>query len=178
MNITIFCSAHDVREPYTSAAKEFAGLLAKKGHVLVWGGSNKGTMKAIADAAQEAGGKIIGISVEHLKMNARSNADEMFIAKDWPERRAILLARGDAVAALPGGIGTLDEITEVLEYKKQDMHKKPIVFLNTAGFYDGFEIQMERMDKGGFLPKALAEYAYFADTPEEAMTYIEARVRP
>src|SRR5512140_1823626 len=112
MNITIFCSANDVGEPYTSAARELATLLAKGGHTLVWGGSNKGTMKEIADAAQAADGRIVGISVESLRAAARPNADEMIVTGSWPERRAMLLARGDAVVVLPGGIGTLDEATE------------------------------------------------------------------
>jgi uncharacterized protein (TIGR00730 family) len=129
-------------------------------------------MKVIADAAQEAGGRIVGVSVEPIKARARQNADEMIIAKSWPERRATLLARGDAIAVLPGGIGTLDEITEVLEYKKQEQHDKPIVFLNIDGFYDGFKTQLERMDREGFLPKALSEYLFFADTPQAAMEYI------
>jgi len=173
MNITVFCSANDVGPRYTAAAEEFATLLAQRGHALVWGGSDRGTMKVIADAAQAAGGKIIGISVDPIKEAARPNADEMVIEKTWPERRASLLARGDAIVVLPGGIGTLDEATEVLEYKKQALHSKPVVFLNLAGFYDGFRTQMERMDREGFLPRALADYLYFASSPEEAMRYIE-----
>ena len=173
MNITVFCSFRDVAEPYTAAARECATLLAQKGHTLVWGGSNSGTMKVIADAAQEAGGTIIGISVAPIKEKARTNADELIIAKDWPERRGLLLTRGDAVVVLAGGLGTLDEVTEVLEYKKQELHNKPVVFLNTDGFYDGFKMQLERMDREGFLPKKLAEYLFFADTPEEVMEYIE-----
>jgi len=173
MRVTIFCSFRDVGESYTNAAREFAALLAQRGHTLVWGGSNTGTMKVIADAAQEAGGKIVGISVEPIKEKARQNADEMIIAKDWPERRALLLERGDAVCVLAGGFGTLDEITEVMEYKKQELHRKPIVFLNTDGFYDGFKMQLERMEAEGFLPKKLAEYLFFARTPNEAISYIE-----
>ncbi|MBI4128960.1 MAG: TIGR00730 family Rossman fold protein [Parcubacteria group bacterium] len=173
MNITIFCSANDVGESYTNAAREFATLIAKQGNTLVWGGSNKGTMKVIADAAQAAGGKIVGISVEKLKAAARPNADEMVITKDWPERRSTLLKRADAIVVLPGGLGTLDEITEVMEYKKHNLHNKAIVFLNTIGFYDGFKKQLERMDAEGFLPRALSEFLDFADSPADAMRYIE-----
>ena len=176
MNITVFCSANDVDEAYASAARKFATMLAEKGHTLVWGGSNNGTMKVIADAAQEAGGKIVGISVELIREKARQHADEMIITKDWVERRATLLERGDVVVVLPGGIGTLDEITEVLEKKKHNLHDKPVVFMNTDGFYDGFKQQMERMDREGFLPKALHEYLHFADTPEDTMRYIEEHV--
>src|SRR3989344_412251 len=174
MNITIFCSMKDAGGPYTSAAREFATTIGENGHTLVWGGTNSGTMKVIADAAQAAGGRIVGITVEPIKQNARSEANEMIVEKTWPERRATLLARGDAIVVLPGGIGTLDEATEVLEYKKQDMHAKPIVFLNSGGFYEGFKLQLERMEKEGFLTKALADFLYFADTPEDAMRYIEA----
>lgn len=177
MNITVFCSMHDVGEPYTKAAREFSTLIGGQGHTLVWGGSNYGTMKVIADAAQASGGRIIGISVEPIKARARENADEMVIAKDWPERRATLLSRADAIVALPGGIGTLDEITEVLEYKKQEMHDKPVVFLNTDGFYDGLERQLKRMEKEGFLTRPLNEFVFFADTPKVAIDYINANAK-
>lgn len=174
MNVTVFCSAADVGPAYAAAAREFAALIARRGHTLVWGGSNNGTMRVIADAAQEAGGRIVGISVEPLRDRARPNADEMIVTRDWPERRALLLARGDAVAVLPGGLGTLDEATEVLEYKKQNLHAKPVVFLNIDGFYDGMRVQMERMDREGFLPRPVADYLFFAATAEEAVAYIEA----
>ena len=177
MNICIFCSASDVGEVYTKDARIFAADIAKRGHALVWGGSNKGTMKVIADAAQENGGRIIGISVEKLRADARPNADEMIITKDWPERKATLLGRADAIVVLPGGIGTLDEITEVMELKKHNLHDKPIVFLNTAGFYDGFKMQLNRMNDEGFLPGSLSDLLFFADTPEAAMAYIEDHAR-
>lgn len=176
MNICVFCSASDVGEEYTEAARELATRIANGGHTLVWGGSNKGTMKVIADAAQAAGGRIVGISVEKVRADARSNADEMVITRDWPERKATLLKRADSIVVLPGGIGTLDEATEVMELKKHDLHNKPIVFLDTQGFYDGFKLQMERMDKEGFLPKALSEFLYFARTPGEVMTYLTTHV--
>ncbi len=172
MNICVFCSASDVGKQYTDAAREFATLLARSGNTLVWGGSNKGTMKVVADAAQSVGGKIVGITMELLKANARPNADEMLLMKDLTERKAKLLERSDAIIALPGGLGTLDEITEVLELKKHNLHNKPVGLLNTSGFYDGFKTQLERMDAEGFLPRALPELIFFADTPEDAMRYI------
>ncbi|MDO8576048.1 MAG: TIGR00730 family Rossman fold protein [bacterium] len=174
MNICIFCSASDVDKKYTDAAHELSTLIARGGHTLIWGGSNKGTMKIIADAAQEAGGKIIGITMELLRTSARPNADEMLVMPTLGERKAKLLERSDAIVVLPGGLGTLDEITETMELKKHNVHNKAIVFLNTAGFYDGFKLQLERMDKEGFLPRALSEILFFAATPQDAMRYIEA----
>lgn len=175
MNICVFCSAQDVPEKYPRAARELATLIAQNGHTLVWGGSNQGTMKVIADAAQAAGGKIVGISMELLKEKARKNADEMIIAPTLAERKAKLLERADGIVVLPGGLGTLDEITEVLELKKQKLHNKPTAFLNTDGFYGGFKMQLERMDTEGFLPQRLAEYVSFEDTPQEAIDYLSSR---
>ena len=172
MNICVFCSASDVAERYTKPAVEFGQLIARGGHTLVWGGSDTGLMKVVASAAQENGGRIVGISVEMLRHKARTNADEMIITKDLSERKARMLERADALVVLTGGVGTLDEITETMEMKKQRLHEKPIVFLSTDNFYEGLKIQLQRMDADGFLPRSLDELVYFAATPEEAMGYI------
>lgn len=173
MNICVFCSASDVDEKYNDAAREFATLIGKRGHTLVWGGTDKGTMKIVADAAQGAGGKIVGVTFELLKKDARLKADEMLILKTLSERKAKILERADVIAVLPGGIGTLDELTEILELKKHGLHNKTVVLLNTDGFYDGFKMQLERMDREGFLPKALSEYLFFAVKPNDALQYLE-----
>lgn len=173
MNICVFCSASDVDAHYTDAAREFATRIAEGGHTLVWGGSDKGTMKVIADAAQSAGGKVIGVTVELLKATAREKADEMHVMSTLTERKAKLLEQADAIVVLPGGLGTLDEVTEVMELKKHSQHNKLVVFLNTSSFYEGLKTQLERMDTEGFLPRPLNDLVYFADTPEDAMRYIE-----
>ena len=174
MNVTVFCSMRDVAPEYMDAASDLATRIARGGHTLVWGGSNLGMMKGIADAAQNAGGKIVGISMEFFQDKARPNADEMIVVATLAERKALLLARADAIIALPGGFGTLDEITEVIELKKQGAHKKPIVALNTNGFYDGLKTQLERMEKEGFFFDTLANYVYFASTPEDTMEYLKS----
>ncbi len=79
------------------------------------------------------------------------------VTKDLAARKALLLARADAIVVLAGGPGTLDEATEVLELRKHGLHDKPVVLLNTAGFYDGLIIQLRRMDEEGFLPVPLGE---------------------
>jgi uncharacterized protein (TIGR00730 family) len=173
MNICVFCSAQDVAEKYQNAAREFATLIGKNNHTLVWGGSDMGTMKIIADAVEAAGGKLFGISLDAYKHNARPNVENMLKVMTLGERKTLLLEKSDAIVVLPGGLGTLDEVTEVLELKKQGAHDKPIVFLNTDGFYDGFKMQFERMDAEGFLPRALHEFLLFVDTPEAAMRYIQ-----
>lgn len=176
-HILIFCSANELEEKYTKPAKKFAKLLAKAGFHLVWGGSNTGLMKVIASEVQQNGGKIIGVSMELIKALARKDADEMIIAKDLRERKETMLARADAIAVLVGGIGTLDETTEVLELKKHRQHNKPIVVLNTENFYEGLKVQLQKMEDDGFLTRPLNEMIYFADTPEDAINYIKTALQ-
>jgi uncharacterized protein (TIGR00730 family) len=176
MNVCVFLSAADLAERYTGPAREFAKLLGDGGHTLVWGGSESGLMKVVADGVQEAGGRLVGVSVEFLRAKARQNADEMVIAPDLAQRKAELLRRSDAVVIMVGGTGTLDEATEILELKKHGLHAKPVVLLNSAGFYDGLEEQFRRMDAEGFLPLPLSELVYFAEDGPAAMAYLREHV--
>ncbi|WP_405722785.1 TIGR00730 family Rossman fold protein [Streptomyces sp. NBC_01537] len=173
MNICVFLSAADLDARYTEPAREFAELIGKGGHTLVWGGSDVGLMKVMADGVQENGGRLVGISVEFLAAKARRDADEMVIAADLAERKAQLLARSDAIVVMVGGTGTLDEATEILELKKHGMHAKPVVLLNTAGFYDGLKQQFARMEAEGFLPLPLTDLVLFAEDGASALAYIE-----
>jgi uncharacterized protein (TIGR00730 family) len=177
VNICVFLSAADLGAQYTVAAREFGKLIGEGGHTLVWGGSNVGLMKVVADGAREAGGRLVGISVEFLHDRARPDADEMVIARDLAHRKAELLVRSDAIVVMVGGTGTLDEATEILELKKHGLHTKPVVLLNTAGFYDGLKQQFRRMDAEGFLPLPLSELVYFAEDGQAAMAYLTDHVR-
>jgi len=174
MNICVFCSASDLPEKFTKPAVEFARLLAENGHTLVWGGSNVGLMRDIAAGVQEAGGKIIGVSMELLKATARPGSDEMIIAKDLGERKALMLDRSDAIVTLVGGTGTLDELTEVFELKRHGLHSKPIIILNTDDFYTGLHKQYLHMQAEGFLNRQapLDELVTFAKTPEEIIAIL------
>ncbi len=172
MNICVFCSANEIAEIYTKPADKLATLIGSGGHTLIWGGSDKGVMKIMASGVQKAGGKIVGISMEILREDARLDADEMIITKTLAERKALLLKRSDVIVVLVGGLGTIDEMTEILELKKHKVHEKPVVILNTDNFYEGLKTQFERMGAEGFLPRPLKELIYFADTPEEAIDYL------
>ncbi|WP_369262428.1 TIGR00730 family Rossman fold protein [Streptomyces sp. R35] len=173
MNICVFLSAADLDDRYTRPAREFAKLIGKGGHTLVWGGSDVGLMKVVADGVQEAGGRLLGVSVDFLAAKARAGADEMVIARDLAERKALLLEKADAVVVMVGGTGTLDEATEILELKKHGKTDKPVVLLNTAGFYDGLKVQFRRMEDEGFLPRPLADLVFFAEEPAAALAYLE-----
>lgn len=174
MNVCVFCSASELPEKYTEPAKKLARLLAENGHNLVWGGSNVGLMRDIAEGVQGAGGKLIGISMELLKNTARPNADEMIIAKDLGERKAIMLERCDAVVTLVGGTGTLDELTDVFELKRHRLHNKPIIVLNTDNYYAGLQQQLHHMQQEGFLNRQapLDDIIRFVQEPEEVIALL------
>lgn len=172
MNIGVFLSAADLGEQYTEPAREFGKLMGAGGHSLVWGGSDVGLMKVLADSVQEAGGRLVGVSVAFLQGRVRPQADEMVVTADLAERKAELLRRSDAIVVMIGGMGTLDEATEILELKKHGLHAKPVVLLNSAGFYDGLELQLRRMDAEGFLPLPLSQLVYFAQDGAAALSYI------
>ncbi|WP_037917476.1 LOG family protein [Actinacidiphila yeochonensis] len=176
MNVCVFLSAADLEPRYTEPAREFARLLGAGGHTLVWGGSETGLMKVVADGVQETGGRLVGVSVEFLRAKARADADEMVVAADLAERKAELLRRSDAVVVMVGGAGTLDEATEIIELKKHGLHAKPVVLLNSAGFYDGLEQQLRRMEADGFLPLPLSELVHFATDGAAALAYLQEHV--
>ncbi len=175
-NIAVFCSAQDVDEKYKKDARQFARLMVKNGYHLVWGGTDIGIMKVVADEVKNGGGKIYGVSMEVFHHLARKDADEMIIAKSLGERKAAMLEKSDAIIALVGGIGTLDEITDIIELRKTGHHNKPVIILNTDNFYEGLKIQIDRMRDEGFLKSNLKikldEFVYFAKTPQEAIDYI------
>ncbi|GIF95967.1 LOG family protein [Catellatospora citrea] len=176
MKICVFLSANDLDERYTGPTREFAELVGRGGHTLVWGGSDAGLMKVVADGVRAGGGRLAGFSVDFLRQFARDDADEMTYAKDLAERKALLLAAADAVVVLAGGLGTLDEATEALELRKHGLFDKPVVLLNTAGFYDGLILQLRRMDEEGFLPVPLADLVFIADTGADVLAHLEKAV--
>ncbi|MEU6220691.1 TIGR00730 family Rossman fold protein [Streptomyces sp. NPDC047022] len=173
MNICVFLSAADLDDRYTRPAQEFAKLLGKGGHTLVWGGADVGLMKVVADGVREAGGRLVGVCVEFLAARARADADEMVMAENLAERKRLLLEKADAVVIMVGGAGTLDEATEIMELKKHGHTDKPVVLLNTEGFYDGLKEQFRRMEDEGFLPRPLSDLVFFAEEPAGAMAYLE-----
>jgi len=178
MNVCVFCSSNDLEKKYIKPAAELARLLAESGHNLIYGGSDYGLMKVMANGMQAGGAQVVGVTIPVYAAHARKNADEMIIAKTLGERKAVILERSDAIVTLVGGIGTLDELTELLELKRQNHHNKAIVVLNTDGFWNGLRAQLQRMaDEKLFKPgenkhiptKTLDEFIRFVDTPAEVM---------
>lgn len=171
--ICVFCSINDVEKKYITDAEELSRLIGENGYDLVWGGANKGLMKVVADGVQNSGGRIIGVTSTLLEHKKRTNADEMIVVENISQTKELLRKKSNAIVLLAGGTGSLDEICEVLELKKHSLYTKPVVILNTNNFYEGLKIQLERMEREGFLQKKLSEFLFFADTPLQAIEYIK-----
>ena len=131
-------SSSGLRPEYGAAAKALGGVIAAKGLGLVYGGARVGLMGAVADAALEAGGVVIGVIPSRLvaKEIAHSGLTELRVVSSMHERKATMAELSDAFVALPGGWGTLEELFEVLTWMQLGLHRKPAGMLNVAGYYD------------------------------------------
>lgn len=177
-NICVFASAsNDLAEVYYKDAQMLGMLIAKLGFGLVYGGSRRGLMYACAGAVKHAGGKVYGIMPEKLANIGLANpedCDEFYITKGMRERKAKLDELSDAVIAIAGGFGTLEEISEMITQKQLGYSNKPIVILNTNGLYNPLVEFFESIINQGFADKELRNIYYVANSPEDALDYIRS----
>ena len=142
MNITVYCGAAEGTDPeFIVRAKELGTWMAAEGHTLIYGAGNSGMMGAVSDAFIEGGGRAIGVTPQFfvLAEETRDDLAEVVISDDMSARRSWMIEHGDAFIALPGGMGTLDEITEVMTYKRLGLLgrvNKPVMIYNVNGYYD------------------------------------------
>jgi len=137
--VVVYCGANVGHNPaYKAAAIEVGRTLAEQGIGLVYGGGGVGLMGAIADAALAAGGEVIGVIPEALKALEveHKGLSTMHVVPDMHSRKAMMLGLSDAVIAMPGGFGTMDELFEALTWSQLDYHRKLCGLLNVAGYYD------------------------------------------
>lgn len=154
MNIAVFCGANTGRDPgILHAAQEMGRTIAQRGMGVVYGGGHVGLMGAVADAALEAGGKVIGVIPGFMveKELAHQALTELIIVRDMHERKMRMHELSQAVVALPGGFGTMDEVFELLTWRQLGLHAKPIGVLNVNDFYTPLLEQVARMERDGFL---------------------------
>jgi uncharacterized protein (TIGR00730 family) len=153
--ICVFCGSnpgHDAR--FLAAARRLGEILAASRIGLVYGGGSTGLMGAIARSVRTHGGEIIGVMPKFLEGPERvfREADEIVITADMHERKRVMFERADAFVALPGGIGTLEELIEQLTWVQLRVHRKPILIANIAGFWDPLIAMFDHLRDGGFLP--------------------------
>ena len=137
--ICVFCSSSEsADDSYKAVATELGRAIGKRGIDLVYGGASIGLMGCVARGAHEEKGKVIGILPEFFRTKDIEylDVDELIVTKDMRERKAKMDGRSDAFIVLPGGIGTLEEAIEILSMRQLKLSDKPLVFINTQGFYD------------------------------------------
>jgi uncharacterized protein (TIGR00730 family) len=156
-SLCVYLGANTGAAPvYAAAASDLGTALAKNGVRLVYGGGAVGLMGVLARAVMENGGNVTGIIPQFLKDREvmLREVDDLIVTADMHERKRIMFQRADAFVALPGGIGTLEEVVEVMTWAQLDQHVKPVLIVNINGFWDPLVELFERMMKEGFLHKA------------------------
>lgn len=138
---------------FADAARAVGGWIGARGGQLVYGGGRSGLMGIVADATQAAGGRVIGVIPQTLvdKEHARTACDELHIVQTMHERKAMMAQRSDAFLALPGGIGTFEELFEVWTWRQLGYHDKPIGLLNVANYYDALLTFLHTSVAGGLM---------------------------
>ncbi|MFV0593653.1 MAG: TIGR00730 family Rossman fold protein [Draconibacterium sp.] len=175
MNICVFCSSSNaISDVYFQEAQKLGKLIGAKNYALINGGANVGLMETVTISAGESGAKTIGIIPEKMihRSLASDNSHKVIITKDMMERKAQMRDLSDAFIALPGGFGTLEEILEVITLRQLSYHKKPIVFINTNGFFDYLFKQFEVSYSEQFAKPVYRELYYVAKDSEDALNHI------
>jgi uncharacterized protein (TIGR00730 family) len=153
--ICVYCGSSSGNDPvYTAAARQFGQVLAENRIRLIYGCGSTGLMGMLARAVHDHGGEITGIIPEFLRAQERlfRDADEVIVTADMHERKRLMFERADAFVALPGGIGTLEELVEQLTWAQLGRHRKPILLANVAGFWDPLIAVFEHLRGAAFLP--------------------------
>lgn len=176
-NVCVFASSSNhLDEIYYKDARELGLLIGQNNYNVVYGGSKLGMMYACAGAVKEAGGKIIGIMPERLANMGCANpedCDEFVLTAGMRERKAKMDEMSDAIVAIAGGYGTLEELAELIVQKQLGYNNKPIVILNTSGFYDKLIEFFETIIQRSFANPEARKLYYVAKTPLEAIEYIK-----
>jgi uncharacterized protein (TIGR00730 family) len=159
-SICVYCGSQPGRDPaYIAAGRALGKSIATHGLRLVYGGGTKGIMGAVAAGVLESGGQVTGIIPEFLvdmeaTRNSLAKLDELIVTEDMHARKHAMFERSDAFVTLPGGIGTLEEIVEIMTWGQLGRHEKPMVFANIGGFWNPMLDLIEHMREQGFIHRA------------------------
>ncbi|MBN8996371.1 MAG: TIGR00730 family Rossman fold protein [Rhizobiales bacterium] len=156
-SICVYCGSNAGADPaYAEGARILGKAMAAQGIRLVYGGGAVGLMGIIARSVLDAGGNVLGVIPQFLKDREvmLREASELIVTADMHERKRIMFEHADSFLALPGGIGTLEELVEIMTWAQLDRHRKPIIVANINGFWDPLTALFGRMTEAGFLTKA------------------------
>ncbi len=175
--VCVYCSSSEaVDEKYFRIADELGRVIGIKGLELIYGGASIGLMGQVARSARKAGARVEGVIPSYLNENGISfkEADKLTITETMAERKEIMSNRGEGFIALPGGFGTLEEIMEMITLRQLGYHSKPMVFINSCGFYDNLFSFFKRMVNDKFMKREFNSIYRVAETAEEAVNMLMA----
>ena len=171
-SVCVYCGSRAGAQPaYAEDARAFGALLAENGMRLVYGAGDVGLMGEVARAAQSAGAETFGVIPSHLERRevGKSDLTSYVVTETMHERKKVMLWNADAVVVLPGGAGSLDELFEALTWRQLGLHGKPIVILNTAGYWNKLRDLLSQVVSEGFAGQETADHLIWADTPVAAI---------
>ena len=164
-SVCVYCgSRHGARPAYARAARDTGTMLAAMGWRLVYGAGDVGLMGEVARATQVAGGQTFGVIPEHLYRREVGKRDltAFVVTETMHERKKVMFMNCDAIVVLPGGGGSLDEFFEVLTWRQLGLHAKPIIVLNTEGYWDPLIATVDRIVEEGFADPSLRDFVTVA----------------
>ncbi len=180
-SLCVFCGSSSGQGPvYREAALQLAETLLQQGITLVYGGGNVGLMGVLARAMLDGGGTVIGVIPEHLRQRevALETVSELIVTADMHSRKAEMARRSDGFLALPGGLGTFEELFEMLTWTQLGLQHKPCALLNVAGFYDHLLQQVRHASEQGFIHPAFAGMLLAGDQPASLLQAMAHWRRP
>jgi len=177
-SVCVYCSSSSAKDAASVVEQEirnFGREIAKRGVSLIYGGSSKGLMGALADEVLGAGGRVVGIVPKALQGReaAHRGLTELKVVATMHEREQLMFDMADAFVAFPGGFGTLEEIIEMLTWKQLGIHGKPVVFANIGGYFDPVLAQFDSAIKMGYARKEDRILYTVADTTAAILTLLE-----
>jgi uncharacterized protein (TIGR00730 family) len=177
-NVCVYCGARRGERPeYAEAAKQFGRVIAQRGLGLVYGGGSVGMMGILADAVLAGGGDVIGVIPRMLftREVAHEGVTELVDVGTMHERKAAMAERADAFVALPGGLGTLEELFEALTWTQIGIHAKPCGLLDVDGYWDHLLAFLDHTVAEGFVSSRNRDFLTVADDPDQLLDQLEAR---
>lgn len=179
MNVTVYCGSQTGTDPrFGQAARELGTWLGSHGHCIVYGGSSVGLMGIVSRAVLDAGGTAIGVEPRFFidAGVAQHDLTELIVVETMSERKEKMIELGDAFIALPGGTGTLEEISEIVSRKRLGLSHEPCILLNIDGFYEDLRHLLDKQVAYGFMTQQGCDLAVFAPTVEDAVHFIEQQL--
>ena len=174
--IALYCGSRAGNKPiYRDTAIELAQHIATQGFGIVYGGASIGLMGQVADTVLEHGGEVVGVIPEFMLDYeiAHSQLTELHIVKSMHERKALMAERASAFIALPGGLGTFEEILEIATWGQLNQHQKPMIIYNVNRFYDALIAQLDHAVEEGFLPPQHRAKLIICENPEQISNVIK-----